>query len=257
MHEIAFQLGGLTVRSYGVMAAAGFLLGVLCVTAVKKHAAMNSDQAGSAVLWAMIGGIVGARIFYVVQYFEHYRDNLAGIFRIDQGGLVFYGGFFLAIAAIFCYCRRQKLDFVAVLDTFAPALAVAHACGRIGCFLNGCCWGGKTSGALGVVYPAGSPAYRETCGERVYPAQLFEAGALLLSLPLFFYLCRKAPRGIAAGTYIVFYGLLRFCIEFFRGDNPVLLGLTPAQWIGLVMIPAGVAVLIFFRRRGRSGKADK
>lgn len=248
MHEIAFTIGNLTIRSYGFMAAVGFLLGVWLVTLNREHAKMTKDQAGSVVFWGMIGGIVGARAFYVIQFFDRYRDNLWDIVRIDQGGLVFYGGFFLALAFIVIFCRRNKLSLPAVFDVFAPALAVAHACGRIGCFLNGCCYGGKTACALGVKYPAGSSAHRILGDSCVHPVQLYEAFGLLILFPLFFYLVRKKPVGYAMSIYIILYGLLRFSLEFFRADNPHINNLTPAQWIGVLLIPSGLALFFYFSR---------
>lgn len=251
MHEIAFCIGSYPIRSYGVMAAIGFLAGVTLVNLVRAHANMNSDQASGVVFWAMVGGIIGARLNYVIQFHEQYAGNFWGIFRIDQGGLVFYGGFFLAIVFIYLYCRKQKLDVIAVFDTFAPALAVAHACGRIGCFLNGCCWGKATEAFCAVHYPVGSMAWRETGGKGVYPVQLFEAGILLLLAPVYFYLAKKKPRGVAAGVYCIGYGVLRFLLEFFRGDNARHI-FTLAQWTGLGLVPVGVAAVWYFLKHDRA-----
>lgn len=129
MHPILLSFGSFSIRSYGAMAALGFVLGCWLVNVNRKYARMSSDQASTSLFVAMIAGIIGARIFYVVQYFKQYRDNFWGIFRVDQGGLVFYGGFLLALAALWLYCRRSKLDIVRVLDVYAPAMAIAHACG--------------------------------------------------------------------------------------------------------------------------------
>ena len=103
------------------MAAVGFLLGCLMIGVNRKYAKMSSDQASTSLFVAMIAGIVGARIFYVVQFFDKDRDHLWRIVRIDQGGLVFYGGFILAILALIVYCRMQKLDLVRGLDVYTPA----------------------------------------------------------------------------------------------------------------------------------------
>ncbi len=256
MHPIAFHIGDFTIRSYGVMAAIGFLLGCFLLNLNRKYAKMSSDQASSALFVAMIAGIVGARIFYVIQFFDHYRGHLWSIFRIDQGGLVFYGGFLLAIISLIVYCRLQKLDFVRVLDLFAPTLAVAHACGRIGCFLNGCCYGKPTELFWGVVYPAGSEAVLHYGERPLHPVQLYEAGEMLLLFGLFFHLVRHAKRGVAASSYILVYGVLRFLNEFLRGDNPKVFHLfTPAQLIGLLLIPAGLGLLLYFLYHGKQDPA--
>ncbi len=251
MCPIALQLGGFTIYWYGVCAALGFLAAGLLIGLNRKYAGMSSDQASGTLLVAMVAGIAGARIFYVVQFFDHYRDNLWGIFRIDQGGLVFYGGFILAMAALWIYCRRQKLDVIRVFDVFGPALALAHAFGRIGCFTKGCCFGHPVQLVPGVVFPAGSApaAYYGTVP--LHAVQLYEAAENLLVCILLFWLLRKCRRGVTMAVYMIIYGAMRFVNEFFRGDNPRPGGLTPAQWIGLVLIPAGVGLLIWFRRHER------
>ena len=108
MHPILLQFGSVTIRSYGLMAAVGFLLGCLMIGVNRKYAKMSSDQASTSLFVAMIAGIVGARIFYVVQFFDKYRDHLWRIVRIDQGGLVFYGGFILAILALIYFVQKAK-----------------------------------------------------------------------------------------------------------------------------------------------------
>ena len=251
MIPILFHIGSFPVRSYGVMAAIGFLLGCWMVNWNRRIAGMTADQASTSLLTAMIAGIVGARIFYVVQFFHQYRDHLWRIIRIDQGGLVFYGGFLLAIASLWVFARRQKLDIVRILDAYTPAIALAHACGRIGCFLNGCCYGKPTELFWGVRYPAGSEAALRYPGEALHPVQLYEAGGQFLLCFLYFYLVRHTRRGVAMSCYLIFYGTFRFLNELLRGDNPRVFELfTPAQLIGLAIIPAGVLLLVHFLRHG-------
>ena len=96
MHPIAFTLGPLTVRWYGVMAAVGFLMAVMFIQFNRKEAKLTSDQASNMIFIAMVSGVLGSRIFYVIQFWEQFRDNWVDIIRIDKGGLVFYGGFILA-----------------------------------------------------------------------------------------------------------------------------------------------------------------
>ena len=250
MHPILLQFGSVTIRSYGLMAAVGFLLGCLMIGVNRKYAKMSSDQASTSLFVAMIAGIVGARIFYVVQFFDKYRDHLWRIVRIDQGGLVFYGGFILAILALIVYCRMQKLDLVRVLDVYTPAIAIAHACGRIGCFLNGCCYGRPTALGIGVHYPPGSEAALRYPEQALHPVQLYEAAEMLVVWGVFFQLVRHTKRGVAMSCYLALYGVLRFVNELFRGDNPKAFDLfTPAQLIGLMIIPLGIGLTIYFARK--------
>jgi phosphatidylglycerol:prolipoprotein diacylglycerol transferase len=253
MHPIFFSIGPLTIRWYGVMAAVGFLLAALFLNLNRKRANMDENQASALLFLAIISGVVGSRVFYVIQYWSQFRDNFSEVFRIDHGGLVFYGGFFLAIAAMIIYCRAKKLDLVRVLDVFSPALAIGHAMGRIGCFLNGCCYGSTTGSWFGVHYPEGSAPALKYSGAALHPVQLYEScGNILLALFLL-YLLRHAKRGVTLASYIVLYGVMRFVDEFFRGDHSYdqlwIGGLTPAQTIGLLLIPVGICTLIYFLRR--------
>ncbi len=258
MYPILISLGNFSIRSYGAMAAIGFVVACFLVNWNRKYAKMSSDQASTSLFVAMIAGIIGARIFYVVQFFDHYRGNLWSMFRIDQGGLVFYGGFLFAMAALWLYCRWHKLDLVRVFDVYAPALAVAHGLGRVGCFLNGCCWGKPTDSWIGVAYPAGSDP--EVCfpGAHLHPVQLYEAMALFALFFLYVYLVRHTKRGVTMASYLLIYGVIRFFNELLRGDNQKVWAdfFTLAQVIGLLIIPAGIALLIYFLRRNEPKNSE-
>lgn len=252
MYPIIFQIGSFTLRSYGLMAALGFLCAMGILNLNRKYAKMTSDQISTLAFVVIAAGIIGARIFYVVQYWNSkFSNNWLSVFRIDQGGLVYYGGFFLALVVMFYYCRKQKLDVLRVMDIVAPGLALGHAFGRIGCFLNGCCFGRPGGGILGVVHPINSEAFYKYGNVPLHPVQLYEAGMNLMIFPLLFWLVRKAGAGIAASSYLISYGLIRFIDEFFRGDHSstFFLGMTRAQTIGLVIVPAGIVLLIYSIRR--------
>ena len=250
MSPIALQIGSLSIRWYGVMAALGLLAATVILNSNRKYINMTKEQCSNAIIVALIAGVLGARIFYVVQFFDLYRDNLVEIIRIDRGGLVYYGGFILAVVALFVYSRIEKIDFVRMWDGFAPALAVAHAFGRIGCFLNGCCYGKPTSLFIGLAYPQGSEPAQRYGEAALHPVQLYEAGENLLCAVLYFYLVRKAPRGVPVAGYFIIYGVLRFVNEFARGDHKLIWNLfTPAQLIGIILISAGIAMMIYFLRR--------
>ncbi len=254
MYPVLFRIGNFALHSYGVMAAIGFLLACRLVEVNCGRAKMTAGDAATALVLAMISGIIGSRVFYVVQFFdEYYRDNLWEIIRIDHGGLVFYGGFLLAIAVLAAFAHWKKINFISMLDIFTPAMAAAHACGRIGCFLNGCCFGTPTGSWIGVHYPAGSEAALFYNGAALHPTQLYEAAFHLVMCPVYFKLVRKAPRGAAIGSLLLCYGLFRFIIEFLRGDNARLWGLfTQAQFIGLVLMPVGLITVLIALRLGKN-----
>lgn len=250
MDPIFLNIGSFTIRWYGVMAALGFLLGLTLIQLNRKYAKLSSDQVTNIVMLGMISGVIGARIFYVVQNWNYYSSNPASIIRIDQGGLVFYGGFILAFILIVFYLRKFcRADVIRTLDVMAPALAAAHSLGRIGCFLNGCCYGKPAQIFWAAAYPAGSEPYQKYGNLTLHPVQIYEAVLNIVLASVLFYLARKCRRGISMSVYLLCYGLLRFVDEFFRGDHSDFVqGFTPAQVIGFAMIPAGLILLIKYLR---------
>ena len=249
MDPIAFQIGALSIRWYGVMAALGFITAMFLLEYNRKFANASKDQCSTLLFLAMISGVLGARIFYVVQFFHFYRNNLWGIIRIDQGGLVFYGGFLLALVTVTIYSRIKKLDIIRILDIFVPALTAAHGLGRIGCFLNGCCFGRATTLWWGIKAPAGSALELAAGSAPLHPVQLLEAGENFLLCVLFCYLLRKVKRGVVISSYLAIYGFLRFFNELLRGDNVLYAGFTPAQWIGTLLCISGCGLIIYFQRK--------
>ena len=249
MYPIAFKIGSFAVHWYGIMAACGFMIASWLLERNREYAKLSKDQCGTLLIIAMVTGILGARIFYVVQFFHQYKDNLIKIFFIHEGGLVFYGGFILAFASIIVYCRKNHLDTIRVLDIFAPAMAAAHCFGRIGCFLNGCCFGRATKLWWGIKAPAGSALELAAGSAPLHPVQLLEAGENFLLCILFCYLLRKVKRGVVISSYLAIYGFLRFFNELLRGDNVLYAGLTPAQWIGTMLCISGCGLIIYFQRK--------
>ncbi len=249
MYPIALQIGSISIRWYGVMAAVGFLTAAWILEHSRKYANMNKDQSANVLLLSLLFGILGARIFYVVQFFDNFKYDLSRIWRIDQGGLVFYGGFLLALVAVVIYTRMQKLDTLRVLDALSPALAAAHGFGRIGCFLNGCCFGRATDSFWGITPPPESELAMLTGNMPLHPVQLLEAGENFLLALFYYWLLRRTRRGTVIASLMLIYGILRCFNETLRGDNVLYFHLTPAQWIGVLLIPAGAGLLWYFSRK--------
>lgn len=239
MAPVLFHAGPLTLYSYGLMMALAFgLTTYLAVRASRRLPAtvrvLAPDPVIDATCAALFGGIVGGRIFYVILHLGEFARSPLDVFAIWRGGLVWYGGFLGGLAGGWWYARLRRLPFVPVLDQMSPFVALGHGVGRVGCFLNGCCYGATSQAWCAVQFP-GLP-------EPVLPTQLFEAaGLLMLYVVLRSRLGPWLPiRGRLSGAYCLGYGLLRFGLEFLRGDQtPFFLGLTLQQLISIGMIAAG------------------
>lgn len=161
MHPELFEIPivHLTVKSYGFMMVVGFLAGVTVIRYLSRHFTRDPQHITNAALYALIAGVAGARAFFVIHYYDQFRGNWGSLFAIWNGGLELIGGVVLAIAVILIYIWHHKLPMRHYLDVLAIGLTVALMFGRIGCFLNGCCYGKPTDLPWGVRFPYGSFAY--------------------------------------------------------------------------------------------------
>jgi len=268
MCPICFKIGALTIHWYGVMLAAGFVSGLAVWVWLGRARGWDFTFCSDLLFWIMAAGIAGARLAYVAADPAEYIGNPLKILRVDQGGLVFYGGFIGAAAAVIVFARRRKADILSLGDLVVTALPLGHAMGRIGCFLNGCCYGRPAEGGWtpAVTYPRDSLAWYYQCRDGlipeltsseslpVQPVQLYEAG---FNLALFFVLVRafrlKLPPGRVAALYFLAYPPGRFALEYLRGDARIrFAGLTLAQLTSVGLFAAGVVILALSMRRGRA-----
>ena len=264
MYPTLFSIGPFTLRSFGLCAALGFLAAYAVMRRIgSRIAGVSPDGAAEFVVFVMVGGALGARLAYVAEHWsaEFAMAPLLDVFRFDRGGLMFYGGLGGAILSILLFARKNRLRVVPLLDLAAVALPLGHAFGRVGCFLNGCCYGRVADLPVCVRYPAGSNPWQDQVADGlitraaaqslpVIPAQLVEAALNLALFAALLALSRKAPRsGILAGAYLVSYAVIRFFTETLRSDPRMAVGpFSIAQFICLFVLLAGVA---FFARGGR------
>ena len=251
MHPRAFHLGPLTIHGYGVMIALAFLAGLWTAARRARRENISSECIGDVVLWLMVGGILGARIVYVMTY---WKDEFAGqplseIFMIQHGGLVYYGSFIGATIAGFIYIRWKKLPFFKIADVLAPSIALGNVFGRIGCLLNGCCYGRVCSLPWAIRFPSGHP----TGGLPVHPTEIYDAlDNFILYLLLAWLFRRKKFDGEVFVTYLVGYAITRAVMEYFRGDYPpdqIHLGLTPGELISIPVFIVGLVLGVILSRR--------
>ncbi len=244
MDPVCFYIGQRPIYWYGLMVATAFLAGLAHLTWLGKKTGRSTQLISDLMIVIMLGGIAGARTAYVLANWSDFAEQPSLIFRVDQGGLVYYGGLIGAILAAAVYIRLKKEALWPLADLFASALPLGHAIGRIGCFLNGCCYGCATSLPWGVALG----------GVWRHPVQLYEALANLL---LYLWFLRAYPRrrrdGQILAQYLVLYPLIRFFMEFVRGDERLhWLGLNLAQDISLVLMLGGVILGLLFSRQAAS-----
>lgn len=245
MHKIAFQFGSFTVFWYGVLVACGFMAGLWTASRRALRENIHPETIFDLGPWLLAGIIVGARALYVVSYWNESfaREPWTQIFKVRQGGLVFYGGLIGASLACILFARRRQLPLWRLADILAPSIALGYFFGRWGCLMNGCCYGRPTTLPWGIHFPYG----HETYPLAVHPTEIYDS---LLNLGLYGFLVwlfrHKKFDGQVFAVYLIFYALLRSFVEIFRGDyTPVhYLGwLTPAQLVSIGVIAAGAVLL--------------
>jgi len=252
MHPILFNLFGKDIYTYGIMAALGFLCSILTWVWMSRHEQHAPGFAADLGFWLMTSGIVGSRLAYVIANWAYYRTAPLEIFRIDQGGLIFYGGLILASIALIVFARRHKIPLWHMADFAIPGLAIGHALGRVGCFLNGCCYGRPAGdSACGVVYPPICEPGRLFEGIPLYPVQIIESACLIVIwLALLFAYSRRKRDGVVFALYLMLYPPCRFFLETMRGDERQgWFQLDVAQATSIALFLAGVALFIFLPKK--------
>jgi phosphatidylglycerol:prolipoprotein diacylglycerol transferase len=251
VHPIAFQLGTLTIHWYGVMMALAFFAGLWTATRRARLVNLSGDIVADVVLWLILGGIIGARFVYVTTYWkdEFASGPFSEVFMIQHGGLVYYGGLIGSTLAGIGYLVWKKLPIWKIADVLAPSIALGSVFGRIGCLLNGCCYGR----ACDLPWAIHFPADHQTGGAPVHPTEIYDA---LLNLVLYVFLAwlfrRKKFDGQIFATYLIIYAVFRSVVEYFRGDYPsdhVHAGLTSAQLVSIPIFVAGLALAAILSRR--------
>lgn len=252
VHPVAFQWGAFTITWYGIMVASGFLAGLWTASRRASRDGLQAEKILDLGPWLIVGTIIGARTLYVLSY---WREDFAGkplmdVFKVWQGGLVFYGGFIGATLAGMLYVKLQKLPLWKVADTVAPSIALGSVFGRIGCLMNGCCYGRECHLPWAITFPPGSRPVPP--GIPLHPTQVYDS---LLNLGLYLGLAalyrRKKFDGQVFAGYLIGYAICRSIVEFFRGDYPEhYLGgwATPAHLISIGILAAGLVLFFLLQR---------
>jgi len=278
MHPLLLDLGPLKIHWYGACVALALLAYMFTLRRLGRDTGRSPDYISNLLIVIVLSAVVGSRMAYVLEHWsEHYAADPLSVFNITQGGHVFYGGLLLSGAAIVLFARIHRERLLGLFDFLVTALPLAHAIGRVGCFLEGCCYGRQCGdSALGVTYPPHSHAWSQQLHDGLishadptlplYPTQLFEAAALLALFAILMAtwrrrVCRafasppsRRHEGVQLALYLALYAAARFILETFRSDTRLLVGpLTIGQAISLALLALAAALAFYiYNARPRS-----
>jgi len=253
MYPTLINFGMFSIHTYGFFIAIGFLAGMLLARREALRVGLDSDKIMDLTFYLLIAAIVGSRIFYVFTAPEAFFKNPLEIFKIWNGGLVFFGGFIAALATALIFMKKYSLPILATCDLLAPSLALGHFFGRIGCFFAGCCYGKQCDLPWAVSFT--HPDSLAPLGVPLHPTQLYSSlSNLMIFSILWFWRRRKTFDGQIFWIYILLYGTLRSLIEQLRDDfrGAAVFGvLSVSQAIGLFLAITALVMLIISKKKAK------
>ena len=243
MHRVLFHIWSFEVYSYGFFIALAIVVSLCLMNKNSARYGVPFDAFVDAFTWVVIAGIAGGRLLFVLINWQNYIKNPIAIFALREGGMAFQGSLVAGFLAGVWACRVKKIAFWKAADLLAPYIALGEAIGRIGCFMNGCCYGKVTTGMFGVVFP----------GETVarIPSQIFLSVALLVLYLFLDSLGRKKHfDGFLFASYLILYSGLRFFLDMTRADNPAIwMNMTLAQAVSAAVFVSGLIVYVLQSRK--------
>jgi len=258
MHPRLFEVGPLTVYTYGVLLAAAYLLGLKLAMVRAEKRGLDATRILDLGIYIIVSALVGAKLLLLATDFRSFTSDPRELLTLVRSGGVFYGGLILAVGVSLWYIRHAKLPLWTTCDAFAPGIALGHVVGRFGCFFAGCCYGRPTTLPWGITFtdPLAAANVGTPLGVPLHPTQLYEAGAEFLILLVLLASERKG-RGFAGRTfwlYMLLYAISRFVIEIYRGDpgRGSVGPLSTSQFISVLLVPAAIGMLIHLSRRGEA-----
>lgn len=243
----SLQIGPLNIRFYAIAILSGVAVAALMLEKHRKgHQEFSKLELDEALFWALIPGLLFARLWYVIIFWSEYQDNILKAFFVWEGGLSIFGAYAGGIIGTFAYAKSRKLPFVMLLELAFVFVPLAQIIGRFGNFLNQELYGPETNLPWGMYV-------RET-GTYHHPAFLYEQiGNTIVFLLLYRYYKLKGLEGNGrlVAMYMLFYGIVRFVVDIFRNDLRIALGLTIAQLICILMISSGAVYLLYIKNKRR------
>lgn len=260
---------GLPVPAFGCLVAVGFYLGVLLAKWRARRVGLAPNLIHDLAIVILVGGLIGARGFYVVEYWGETIDSFREAVQVWNGGIVFYGGVIGAAVSVLIARALFPFPLLATLDAIAPSIGVGLAVGRIGCFLNGCCYGPPSEAPWAVRFPRDSGPWVAHRAEQwiafdapwslpVHPTQIYAAiNGIVLCLLLSAYYPHRRRDGEVVGLMMILYPITRFLLERLRNDeNPLMSGMTIAQVCSLFLLAAGLFFWSYLQGRPAFRHAD-
>lgn len=243
MHPILFHVGSFPIRSYGVMILIGFVTGLWLVRRRAASFGIDVQKVTDLSFYLLIAGILGARILFILQELPHYSKHLDEVFSLKFEGLTSFGGLIGGAAFAVVWGIRNKVKLSYLTDLLAPGFMLAHVFGRVGCFLNGCCYGGVCDAQL-----PWATHFPDAPGLH-HPAQLYDSLMNLVGVGLILLYERRGFRpGQGVGMFFILHGLTRFIYEFWRAgtDDQVRQGLASSTYWGSLPITQAQGVALAF-----------
>ena len=250
-----FEIGRFTIYTYGVLLAAAYLLGLKFAMVRARTRGLDPARTLDLGIYIIVSALIGAKLLLFLVEFDTFRREPGELLTLARSGGVFYGGLIAAVTVALWYMRRHRMPMWTTCDVFAPAIALGHAVGRIGCLAAGCCFGKPTDvpWAITFTHPDAAANVGTPLGVPLHPTQLYESGAELLILAILL-LTERRRRPFPGRTfwiYLLLYGISRFVIEFFRGDSRGMVfdWLPTSQFISLIVVPLSLVMLLVLSRR--------
>lgn len=261
MHPILIKLGPLTIHTYGFLLAVGVLLAMYLSLRLGSLEGLEKRVLADFIIYTILIGLLGAKIFLFVTEIKYYLRFPREIPSLITSAGTFYGGLIFGALFVVWYVRKHKLSFKKIGDVMAPAVALAHFFGRMGCFAAGCCWGRNAEGcSAAITFTSPHTSTGVPHNTPLYPTQLTEAILNLLNFVILLLLFKKKKfQGQIFVLYIFNYSIIRFFVEFFRGDhdrgyvfggiNAPFSSLSVPQLISLIGIALSITLFFIFRKQ--------
>ena len=254
MHPILFEVGTWPVYSYGVLLAVAYLAALQLAVVRARRIGVDGSKIMDLGIYLIIAALVGAKAMLIAVDFKYFVTQPREMLSLVRAGGVFYGGLIAALLVAVWLVRRYNLALWTTADLFAPGIALGHVIGRFGCLMAGCCYGRPTSVPWAITFtnPEAAANVGTPLGVPLHPTQLYDAGAELAILLLLLSTERRGKTfsGRTFWLYVLLYGISRFVIEFFRGDDRgVILGVSTSQFVSLIAVPVAILMLVRLRAR--------